>query len=177
MLFCLSPLLAGQLASIQSTQGHLIINLSKTLGKFNCWMCMCMCTHMETFLNFFFFCTFLIIWLFCFAVYLSGPLLLSICRDTYKVIMTNSEFLRAFWSLSPSPWKCVEMFVSYGELMYTRRSDWPWPLNGLCISDREKVQYLCSMMVLCPAVSRDCFIRLAGGPELQELSWLFSQQF
>ena len=61
----------------------------------------------------------MISWLFCFAVYLSGPLLFSICGDIYKV-MTNKEFLKACWSFPPLPGMCVEMFVSCGGLTYTK---------------------------------------------------------
>lgn len=53
--------------------------------------------------------TFWIIWLFWFVVYLSGPLLLSVCGDTDKVTVINSEFLRALGSylLLGCVWGCL----------------------------------------------------------------------
>lgn len=120
-----SPLLAEKLASSQSTQGHLIINLSKTLlGKLNCWVCVCVCVH-----------TWMLSGLsgcFVFPVYFSGPLFLPIGGDTYKVIMTNSESLWAARSLAP--WMCVEMFVSCRRLCTPKVTDLDLWLDGVSVT-------------------------------------------
>lgn len=92
-----------------------MINFSKTVsGKLNSLECVCVCTHVDTFM---------IIWLFfCFAVYLSGLLLLSICGDICKVIMTGREFLRACWSFSSLP-GCMGKCLSAVEASRTQVAD------------------------------------------------------
>lgn len=162
----LSPLLAEPLASVQNTQGYLIIKLSKTLfGKLHPCAPVCMREH-----------TWILSWLsgrvaslFIFLDSRSSPLEEA---STGWLLPVNPWGL---WGLAP-PGMGVEVFVSCAGIMHTR-SPWPWPWSGASICDQEKVECLCLRSVLCPAVSREYFIGLVDGPRLQELSQLFSQQF
>lgn len=165
-LICfLSPLLAEQLASSQSTQGHLIINQRKTLlGKVNCRVCVwVLCGH---------FLDYLAVLVCCLPLWAPAPL----CLWRYRQGDSDQQWIpKSSWKLSP-PRVCVGMLVSCRGLMCTSRGDWPWPLSGLRICDQEKVQCLCLVMVLRRAVSRENFTG-ADGPGLQEPSWLCSQRF
>lgn len=111
-LICfLSPLLAEQLASSQSTQGHLIINQRKTLlGKVNCRVCVWVpCGH---------FLDYLAVLVCCLPLWAPPPL----CLWRYRQGDSDQQWIpKSSWKLPSSSGVCGDACQLWGAHVHKQR--------------------------------------------------------